>query len=717
MSSGWLLAVSAFILFLQLSTISSIPSAVLGDKEEFSREYQRLYDVTFDKESLESIRALHEQLDDDNDGTIEPSETGDFIKADLQYGDDKQRTTREKRFHNKDAEITVKDLWITWSRSEVYNWTTDQVVDWVAKNVDLPQYEANIRKAGLNGTHLPKVAVSTSFLSKVVGVSSPIHKSKLTLKAMDIVLFGPPRDNNNWLKDVVLTSLLIIAVTGLFYAYRQNKKSREHLNRMMRDMDSLAKAENTLKELQEKLHQKDSKIESLSSTPSEVPDAVEVSRLKEELEILRSELHRAEVELEDKCWMAPPVLQNWLQLTYELESQTYNAKRKAAEEQLELAKDMCERLKRKRSSLVGAFVSTHGRSIDDVDRSILEARTALLELTKDLTERSQRWRQIEMLCGCSIVNNPGIPVLQSLVRHVGQGRYGNRAGLHSRMSASISQDDLHCGDDFDAHSVAASHLTVASSHMSRPSASLLSSAVHHHHAATSSAAVSVAGSVSGHTRRKAELKNMSRESSKESSSSDELDRTSNNVLNLPTELQQQFIAGSSARSSTNSNHHGLRTSTPPVNSSSPGAYKRGKMIQKSLSQDAGGSIQQHIMGSSITPGVSVSSSISDGHLQAKASGVSDDSNNPSATVKAIVSASAPSMPSSSSSSASIKESISSASGLHLSLSKPSIVEVLEESCSASDSGSMNDLEGKEKKKKRSFFNFRRKKEKKIEQQM
>jgi hypothetical protein len=28
-------------------------------------------------------RALHQQLDDDNDGTIEPSETGDFIKGDL----------------------------------------------------------------------------------------------------------------------------------------------------------------------------------------------------------------------------------------------------------------------------------------------------------------------------------------------------------------------------------------------------------------------------------------------------------------------------------------------------------------------------------------------------------------------------------------------------------------------------------------------------------
>ena len=46
------------------------------------------------------------------------------------------------------------------------------------------------------------------------------------------------------------------------------------------------------------------------------------------------------------------------------------------------ASNMCEKLKRKQRSLMGAFVSTHGRSIDDVDRSILEARAALIEVTK-----------------------------------------------------------------------------------------------------------------------------------------------------------------------------------------------------------------------------------------------------------------------------------------------------------------------------------------------
>ena len=61
-------------------------------------------------------------------------------------------------------------------------------------------------------------------------------------------------------------------------------------------------------------------------------------------------------------------------------------------------------LNKKRSSFVGAFVSTHGRSIDDVDKSILEAKTALSEVTKDLTERSQRWRQVLSSYSCKVFN-------------------------------------------------------------------------------------------------------------------------------------------------------------------------------------------------------------------------------------------------------------------------------------------------------------------------
>ena len=52
--------------------------------DELEQQYQTLWNAVDDKIGLEAIRSLHQQLDDDQDGSIEPSETGDFIKVDLQ---------------------------------------------------------------------------------------------------------------------------------------------------------------------------------------------------------------------------------------------------------------------------------------------------------------------------------------------------------------------------------------------------------------------------------------------------------------------------------------------------------------------------------------------------------------------------------------------------------------------------------------------------------
>ena len=60
-----------------------------------------------------SFRALHEQLDDDNDGTIEPSETGDFIREDLHYrgsNDKQQQQMRQKRFHGQVKALSINDV-------------------------------------------------------------------------------------------------------------------------------------------------------------------------------------------------------------------------------------------------------------------------------------------------------------------------------------------------------------------------------------------------------------------------------------------------------------------------------------------------------------------------------------------------------------------------------------------------------------------------------
>lgn len=229
-------------------------------------------------------------------------------------------------------------------------------------------------------------------------------------------------------KDLVLVTLLLGAIIGSWYAYQQNKNAKCHLKRMARDMESLHKAEVDLTKMQSELERARMEQENVGKEKmdlerrlKEAPNTkqstseVELKQLRQEIELLRNELSRAEVELIDHHWQPPHGLQQWLQLTYELENKNHQKKRLSAEKQLLLAREACEKLKRKRTSFVGAFVSTHGKSIDDVDRTIVDARNSLSEVTNELQERLHRWKQVETLLGCNIVNNNGIAFLENIL--------------------------------------------------------------------------------------------------------------------------------------------------------------------------------------------------------------------------------------------------------------------------------------------------------------
>ncbi|XP_062538198.1 stromal interaction molecule homolog isoform X2 [Armigeres subalbatus] len=399
---------------------------------------------------MEAIRSLHRQLDDDDNGDIDLSESDDFLREELKY--DSGYEKRHRAFHfNDDMHISVKELWEAWLRSEVHNWTVDQTTEWLAQSVQLPQYVKLFRLHKVTGKVLPRLAVNNMhYVSNVLGIKDPIHKQKIALKAMDAVLFGPPRETGTRWKDLLLVTLLLTAIIGSWYAYQQNKNAKIHLKRMAKDVEGLLKAEVALKDMQKELERArleqenvdkekmdlERRLREAPSTSSSNSDLV-VQELKQEIEMLRSELSRAEVEINDHCWTPPQGLQNWLQLTFELENKHHIRKRAMAEKQLMQAREACEKLKRKRSSLVGAFVSTHGKSIDDVDRSIVEARNALNDVTNDLQERMHRWKNIETLLGFSIVNNNGLAYLENLLYNRNSG-----GGKSYRSRLSSSQDDL-----------------------------------------------------------------------------------------------------------------------------------------------------------------------------------------------------------------------------------------------------------------------------------
>ncbi|XP_053871948.1 stromal interaction molecule 1 isoform X4 [Malaclemys terrapin pileata] len=404
---------------------------------EFCRIDEPLCHLEDEQLSFEAVCNIHKQMDDDANGNVDVEESDEFLREDLNYHDP---TVKHSTFHGEDKLISVEDLWKSWKTSEVYNWTVDEVVQWLITYVELPQYEETFRKLQLSGHAMPRLAINNAtMMGTVLKMTDRSHRQKLQLKALDTVLFGPPLlTRHNHLKDFMLVVSIVIGVGGCWFAYIQNRYSKEHVKRMMKDLEGLHRAEQSLHDLQERLQKAQEehrtveveKVHLEKKLQDEISIAKqEAHRLRElregtenelsrqkyaeqELEQVRMALKNAEKELESHCsWAAPEALQKWLQLTHEVEVQYYNIKKQNAEKQLLVAKEGAEKIKKKRNTLFGTFHVAHSSSLDDVDHKILTAKQALSEVTAALRERLHRWHQIELLCGFQIVNNPGIHTL------------------------------------------------------------------------------------------------------------------------------------------------------------------------------------------------------------------------------------------------------------------------------------------------------------------
>ncbi|XP_040901802.1 stromal interaction molecule 1a isoform X2 [Toxotes jaculatrix] len=416
--------------------------------------------------SFEAIRSIHKQMDDDANGNVDVVETDGFLREDLNYHDPK---AKHNSFHGDDQFISVEDLWNAWKGSEVYNWTVDEVVEWLITYVELPQYVDAFRRMNFNGSVMPRLAVKNTTLTlSILKILDRSHVQKLQLKSLDTVLFGAPLMNrHNHLKDFMLVVSIVIGMGGCWFAYIQNRYSKDHMKKMMKDLEGLQRAEQSLHDLQQKLQiaQEEHRTVEVEKVNLEqkLRDEInaakqeaqrlrelregtenELSRQKyaeEELEQVRMALKKAEKELESRCsWSPPESLQKWLQLTHEVEVQYYNIKKQNAERQLLVAKEGAEKIKKKRNTLFGTFHVAHSSSLDDVDHKILAAKQALGEVTAALRERLHRWQQIEILTGFTIVNNPGLPSLASAL-NLDPSFMGGRA-TPQHFIVSDDMDDL-----------------------------------------------------------------------------------------------------------------------------------------------------------------------------------------------------------------------------------------------------------------------------------
>lgn len=59
-------------------------------------------------------------------------------------------------------------------------------------------------------------------------------------------------NSHNHLKDFMLVVSIVIGMGGCWFAYIQNRYSKDHMKKMMKDLEGLQRAEQSLHDLQQK---------------------------------------------------------------------------------------------------------------------------------------------------------------------------------------------------------------------------------------------------------------------------------------------------------------------------------------------------------------------------------------------------------------------------------------------------------------------------------
>lgn len=118
----------------------------------------------------------------------------------------------------------------------VFNWTNQDVLNWLEHYVELPQYSGAFIENQITGRHLPFIAINSGqILQNTLSITDGQHKQKIQLRAMDVILFGPPVQRGRW-KETILEIAALLMVCGMAYVLWQRRLSKAHMDSFMEDL-------------------------------------------------------------------------------------------------------------------------------------------------------------------------------------------------------------------------------------------------------------------------------------------------------------------------------------------------------------------------------------------------------------------------------------------------------------------------------------------------
>nr|VZI36003.1 unnamed protein product [Spirometra erinaceieuropaei] len=241
---------------------NAVSSAVSTDKKEnisvhaeVCHHDDRLSACVKKTLAFEAISDLHAQLDGDKSGGVDLSEAEQFLKDKLSSPVDPRH---QKDLSQNDGIISLFDLWVAWQRNPAHNWTVQDTIRWLGESVELPQYDQVFLLHNVDGETLPRLVMrNQTYLNDHLGVKNQFHRRKLVLKTMDLILFGPPKKLSASYKELSVITACAVGVFLLSFFCLNYHYTRKIRGRNTQAADGLYAAEQTLRELQQKLKEAD----------------------------------------------------------------------------------------------------------------------------------------------------------------------------------------------------------------------------------------------------------------------------------------------------------------------------------------------------------------------------------------------------------------------------------------------------------------------------
>lgn len=395
---------------MKLYLLLVLPVLILADergKKTRNVEVTAEEEKVRDRRGFEAIGEIHREMDDDHSGSIDRTESSGFMAEDMNMRST-ERARREKAFHGEDDSITVDDLWEAWFESSERSWTTQEFVFWLVNVVNLPQYGPLAEAMQLDGKVLPRLAVlNSTFMTDKFKVKSSVHRQKLRLSALDVVLFGY-RDNSSRAKDIALAALLCLLSVVIALMVRQRRRARVEMNSLANQLEELNSMKSHLEDTTEKMKEERSR--------RQTHDGHEVQLLKNQLDEANKKL-----ETSHSGGTAPLILQPLLRKTCEVELNYLNKQRAECVVEMKGAIDEVDKLRKKQATLVASLKLATGASTgsDQIDAKIFGLKSRMEAIQATTREAQERWMEIEALCGFPILyinENPTTSSSSSVIR-------------------------------------------------------------------------------------------------------------------------------------------------------------------------------------------------------------------------------------------------------------------------------------------------------------